>query len=281
MQASETKLSVKMTFAASATSTSSGISKAGLSDEDLNKLYMLLRSLAKDDDDYERLKSIFKNALSQAQKLFNNMTPAMSGLSAGQGAGQATGQAAGEAMVQSTQSASIELSMEITHVEGRVEINSVQMAQADPLVLDMGDEGISLSAAGSGAYFDINADGRKDSTAWVQGSSAFLALDRNNNGQIDDGSELFGDQNGAAHGFEELAHYDSNGDNVIDRRDPVFQALKIYRSTQAASEGGQVQSMEQSGHLLHQPQLQPDKRKYRRKQSYIERLLYHNGRKDS
>jgi len=54
-------------------------------------------------------------------------------------------------------------------------------------------------------------------------------MDKNNNGLIDNGKELFGDQNGAAHGFQELARYDSNSDGVIDRRDPVFMALKVYQ----------------------------------------------------
>lgn len=56
-----------------------------------------------------------------------------------------------------------------------------------------------------------------------------LMYDRNGNGSIDDGSEVFGEQNGAANGFAELAKYDSNKDSKINFLDPVFKALKLYR----------------------------------------------------
>ena len=59
----------------------------------------------------------------------------------------------------------------------------------------------------------------------MTGGDAFLAIDRNGNGSIDDGTELFGDQNGAAHGFAELAKFDSNHDGVINAQDDDFDKL--------------------------------------------------------
>jgi hypothetical protein len=102
-----------------------------------------------------------------------------------------------------------------------------EVAQSDPLVFDLGDDGVNLTGASEGTRFDINADGQTDTTGFVQGNDAFLALDRNSNGLIDDGAELFGDQHGARNGFEELAKYDDNADGRIDARDAVFDSLRL------------------------------------------------------
>lgn len=101
--------------------------------------------------------------------------------------------------------------------------------QVDPLVLDMDGNGIDLTTAETGVLFDIDGDGSRDRTAWVAGKDAFLALDRDGNGRIDDGRELFGEQNGAASGFAELARFDGDGNGVIDGRDSVFNSLILLR----------------------------------------------------
>lgn len=104
---------------------------------------------------------------------------------------------------------------------------AAEQKQSDPLALDLAGDGIHLSGARDGAFFDIDGDGRAEQTGFVQGDDAFLALDRNGNGRIDSGRELFGDQHGAANGFEELARYDDNGDGRIDRRDAIFADLSL------------------------------------------------------
>lgn len=111
---------------------------------------------------------------------------------------------------------------EVVHTE------VITVRRSDPLVLDLDGDGIELSHVKDGVMFDIDADGVKDQTAFVTGGDAFLALDRNANGSIDDGSELFGDQNGAIDGFEELRKYDSNEDGVINREDDVFDKLRLF-----------------------------------------------------
>ena len=68
-----------------------------------------------------------------------------------------------------------------------------------------------------------------DSISVPTGDDALLALDRNGNGRIDDGRELFGDQHGAANGFAELARFDDNGDGRIDAADAVFDQLRLLR----------------------------------------------------
>ena len=58
--------------------------------------------------------------------------------------------------------------------------------------------------------------------------NAFLCIDKNNNGKIDNGKELFGDQNGAATGFEELSKYDDNNDGKITKDDKSFEKLLLW-----------------------------------------------------
>lgn len=95
----------------------------------------------------------------------------------------------------------------------------------DPLTLDLNGDG-QLSF-GARRDFDINGDGRAENVAWVSGGDALVALDRNGNGEIDDGRELFGDQHGADNGFDELAKYDDNGDGAIDASDEVYDELVL------------------------------------------------------
>jgi hypothetical protein len=108
-----------------------------------------------------------------------------------------------------------------------------QVRQSDPIVLDLAGDGVDLAGFANGVGFDIDADGRTDRTAFVRGDDAFLALDRNRNGKIDDGGELFGDQHGAANGFDELARFDDNGDGAIDERDDVYHALRLLHDKNA------------------------------------------------
>ncbi len=97
----------------------------------------------------------------------------------------------------------------------------------DPLVLDFEGDGPSTTGADGARPFDLQGDGDQRATSFVKGASAFLALDRDGNGRIDDGSELFGDQHGARDGFEELAKFDANGDHIIDVKDPVYSRLEL------------------------------------------------------
>ena len=110
-----------------------------------------------------------------------------------------------------------------------VEVQSSNMAQwGDPLALDLDGDGLELTTREDGREFDLDADGRTDQTAFVTGGDAFLALDRNGNGIIDNGSELFGEHHGAANGFAELARFDDNGDGIIDTSDSVFDNLLLF-----------------------------------------------------
>ena len=77
--------------------------------------------------------------------------------------------------------------------------------------------------------FDITGDGRQDQVSWVAPSDGFLVYDRNGNGYIDSGKELFGDQHGASNGFEELAKFDGDGNGIIDDNDDIFDNLRVWQ----------------------------------------------------
>jgi VCBS repeat-containing protein len=98
---------------------------------------------------------------------------------------------------------------------------------SSPLVIDLNHDGIHLTDANNGVYFDINGDGITDKTGWVDQHDGLLALDKNHNGQIDGQSELFGGN--TEDGFAVLARYDDNHDGVIDSKDAVWKDLTVWQ----------------------------------------------------
>lgn len=117
--------------------------------------------------------------------------------------------------------------------------------RSDPLALDLNGNGLETTGIANGVQFDINADGRLDQTSFISGGDAFLALDANANGRIDDGRELFGDQNGDANGYLALAQHDDNRDGLIDSGDAVFQQLRLF--TQSSDGTQQLRTLEEAG----------------------------------
>lgn len=107
----------------------------------------------------------------------------------------------------------------------------------DPMILDLDGDGIETMAAGQyqGALFDHNKDGIRTATGWVKPDDGLLALDRNGDGIINNGGELFGDStlladgSRAAHGYAALAELDSNGDGKVDAADEQFADLRVWR----------------------------------------------------
>lgn len=96
-------------------------------------------------------------------------------------------------------------------------------ALIDPLVLSFGTAP-ALSRATVG--LDLDGDGTAEQVPLAGTGSAYLALDRNGNGVVDDGSELFGPATGD--GFAELSGYDGDGNGWIDGADPVFSRLRLW-----------------------------------------------------
>lgn len=93
----------------------------------------------------------------------------------------------------------------------------------DPLVLNPSGDSARLGT--EKVDFDLDADGELDEIAQLEAGARFLALDANDNGRIDDGSELFGPQTG--NGFLELARLDDDGNHWIDENDAGFHRLKL------------------------------------------------------
>lgn len=114
----------------------------------------------------------------------------------------------------------------------------------DPIILDLNGNGFETIGLSSNIYFDHDGDGILTKTGWVGKNDALLVWDRNINGSIDTGAELFGDftplPNGALapNGFAALAALDANGDGVLDASDPFFAELKLWRDASQDGETG-------------------------------------------
>lgn len=113
-----------------------------------------------------------------------------------------------------------------------MECEAINVDLCDPLVINLDGEFPELSD--QTVYFDIDCDGVEDEISRLIAGSGFLALDKNDDGVINDGSELFGTKSG--NGFEDLREFDSDGNGFIDEADDVFDRLKIY----AADENGDM-----------------------------------------
>ncbi len=124
-----------------------------------------------------------------------------------------------------------------------------------PLVLDLNADGVHSVGLNAGVVFDVNADGIARETGWISPEDGLLVRDLNGDGQINDGSELFG--NGAADGqggktgdgFEALSLLDDNQDGVIDSLDGAFNELRVWqdRDTDGTTDGGELVSLESLG----------------------------------
>ena len=99
-----------------------------------------------------------------------------------------------------------------------------QAALCDPLVINL--HTASANVTDQKFYFDLDADGNMDLISNLSSGSGFLALDKNGDGKINDGSELFGTKSGD--GFADLAAYDADGNGWIDENDPIFDKLRIW-----------------------------------------------------
>ncbi|MEA9761265.1 hypothetical protein VDF70_19890, partial [Xanthomonas campestris pv. raphani] len=105
----------------------------------------------------------------------------------------------------------------------------------DPLTLDLDGDGIETVGAHGSTLFDHDGDGVRSGTGWVSADDGFLVFDRNKNGLIDDGSELFGvdtirsDGSNATSGFSALADLDSDKNGIFDSRDVEFSNVRVWR----------------------------------------------------
>lgn len=148
----------------------------------------------------------------------------------------------------SVQAASIQLEFNF-EFSAEVTVEQAQVVQqSDPIILDLDNDGFELSNYQQGARFDILGNGQQAQVAFVTGGDAFLAIDRNGDGLINSGQELFGDQLGAANGYEELRKLDSNSDGAIDNLDQDFAQLRLFRDNgNGITEEGELITLAEAG----------------------------------
>ena len=124
-----------------------------------------------------------------------------------------------------------------------------------PMVLDLNNDGIKTLGVSEGVSFDIFADGTKVNTGWVSSGDGLLVLDRNNDGSINDGSELFGSSTTlsggvrATDGYAALRELDANQDGVISQSDKIFDDLCVWvdSNSNGATESGEIKTLASLG----------------------------------
>ena len=130
-------------------------------------------------------------------------------------------------------------------------------------MIDLGKPGIELTSVENGVHFDLDKNGFAEKTAWIGKEDGFLALDRNKNGFIDDGGELFSDgillSDGrkSTSGFDALADLDDNvgektgkvGDGIINEKDSAFSDLRVWidENQNGISEQNELKTLDELG----------------------------------
>lgn len=141
-----------------------------------------------------------------------------------------------------------------------------------PIVIDVDGSGFALTDLKDGTVFDIAALGKPAQVSWTSphSTNGWLALDRNGNGTIDDGTELFGDRTPQPdppkgkqrNGFLALAEFDKpenggNGDGIIDKNDAVFSKLRVWQDLNhdGVSQPGELKRFVSFRHYCHRSTL--------------------------
>ncbi len=112
---------------------------------------------------------------------------------------------------------------------------TAQSTPVSPIILDLDGDGVETLGVTAGAYFDHDGNGFAESTGWVGADDGLLVWDRNGDGRINDGKELFGSETllsggtKAANGYQALSELDTNTDGKVDVNDAAFAGLKVWK----------------------------------------------------
>ncbi|GEM_PF-1684585 len=125
----------------------------------------------------------------------------------------------------------------------------------DPIIIDLDKDGIETLSLKENIFFDHDGNQFAEKTGWVGKDDGLLVADRNHDGLIENGNELFGNntilQNGktASNGYEALREYDSNNDGVIDQQDDRWSELHVWqdKNSNAKVDEGELFSLEKVG----------------------------------
>lgn len=139
---------------------------------------------------------------------------------------------------------SFNLSLSMTRSYHEESDTSIRLGDArktqDPLILNF--NGSTAQLSNQRFKFDLNSDGAMEDINFVTGGSGFLALDRNGDGKINNGSELFGTKSG--NGFSDLAALDADHNGWIDENDAAYEQLRVW--TKDASGQDQLATLKQA-----------------------------------
>ena len=120
-------------------------------------------------------------------------------------------------------------------------VRMMEVSMCDPLVINL--DGNIAELSDQTFLFDLDGDGQKDEINRLGAGSGFLALDKNGDGVINDGNELFGTKSG--NGFADLAAYDTDHNGFIDEGDEIWDKLKIWVTDENGE--GQLYSLAEKG----------------------------------
>ena len=135
--------------------------------------------------------------------------------------------------------------------------NQVHSAKqtVSPLILDLDGDGVETTHISAGTHFDHDGNGFAEATGWVGPDDGLLVLDRNANGVIDNGHELFGnntllaDGSYASNGFAALAALDGNGDGKVSASDAAYAQLRVWKdvNANAVADAGELLTLAAAG----------------------------------
>ncbi len=139
--------------------------------------------------------------------------------------------------------------------EAEEQFNNGERSRVDPIVLDLNNDGFNPTSLKNGVNFDLDANGMAERINWIQNDDAILAYDKNEDGIINNGTEVFGDntilENGkkAVNGFEALSEFDSNKDGIINAEDERFNQLFVWQDSNSngISEESELKTIDEIG----------------------------------